>query len=121
MNKSQISLIRWFARIASALLGMFVLLMILGYILEPQGSGKVTYTEIPLFIGMVAMLLGIFVSWFHEGGGAALTIGGFLIFLAQELLTSRSFNTWLLLIFPAIGLLFLLCWWQSRKIGREST
>lgn len=105
----------------SSLLVLFVLLMILGYVIEPQGTGKVTYTEIPLFIGIIAMLLGIIVAWFREGVGAALIIGGFLIFLAQELIESQSFNLCFLVIFPVIGLLFLLCWWQSKKPAQDSS
>lgn len=121
MIKSHINIIRWFARIAGSLLVLFVLLMFLGYAIEPQGTGKITLTEIPLFIGMIAMLLGIIVAWFREVIGAVLIFGGFLVFLAQELISNKSFDVWILVIFPAIGLLFLLCWWQSRKLAQNPT
>jgi hypothetical protein len=64
---------------------------------------------------MISMLLGLIIAWFREGVGAFLIIGGFLIILADELISNKSFNAWFLVAFPAIGLLFLLCWWQSRK------
>ena len=115
MKKSQVNVIRWFTRIIGSLLVLFVVLMFLGYAIDPQDTGRITFTEIPLFIGMIAMLLGILVAWFNEGLGAALTIGGFLFFAAVELVIQGSFDTWLLMIFPAIGLLFLFCRWQSKK------
>jgi hypothetical protein len=90
--------------------------MFLGYAIDPQDTGKITSTEIPLFIGMIAMLSGIIVAWFREDVGAVLIIGGFLFFVAQEVIKNKNFDVWILVIFPVIGLLFLLCWWQSRKL-----
>lgn len=119
MNHSSLNSIRWFARIVGSILVLFFLLMVLGYIIEPQGAGKITPTEIPLIIGMIAMLLGIIMAWFREGFGALLTIGGFLLFFIAELITNQSYNAWILLAYPAVGLLFLLCWWQDRKPTEE--
>jgi len=93
--------------------------MVLGYIIEPQGAGKITPTEIPHIVGMIAMLAGIMIAWFREGFGAFLNIGGFLLFLAGELITNKSFNAWFIIAYPVIGLLFLLCWWQSRRPPKE--
>ena len=119
MNNSSLNGIRWLARIAGSLLVLFFLLMVLGYIIEPQGSGKITPSEIPLIAGMIAMLLGLIIAWFREGLGALLTIGGFLYFLANELIVKQSFNTWILVAYPAVGFLFLLCWWQSRRPAKK--
>ena len=115
MNNPSLNGIRWFARIVGSLLVLFFLLMVLGYIIEPQGTGQITPSEIPLIIGMVGMLSGIIIAWFREGAGAFINIGGFLIFLASELISNKDFNAWIIVAYPAIGLLFLLCWWQSRK------
>jgi hypothetical protein len=95
--------------------------MFLGYAIDPQDTGDITLTEIPLFIGMIAMLSGIIVAWFREGVGAVLIIGGFLFFVAQEMIKNQGFNAWILVIFPVIGLLFLLCWWQTRKLAQRPT
>jgi hypothetical protein len=95
--------------------------MFLGYAIDPQGTGKITPTEIPLFMGMIAMLLGIIVALFREGFGAVLIFGGFLFFVAQEVIKNQGFNAWFLVIFPVIGLLFLLCWWQTRKLTERPT
>ncbi len=119
MNGTSFNSIRWFARIVGTVLVLFFLLMVLGYIIEPQGTGKITLTEIPLIIGMLAMLLGIIIAWFREGIGAFINIGGFLLFFASELITNKGYNTWFIVAYPAIGLLFLLCWWQSRKLKEK--
>jgi hypothetical protein len=115
MNNASLNFIRWFERIVVSLFVLFFLLMVIGYIIEPQGTGKITHSEIPLIVGMAAMLLGIIIAWFREGIGAFLTIGGFLFFFASELLSTRSFHAWILVVYPAIGLLFLACWLQSRQ------
>ena len=115
MNNSSFNNIRWLARIVGTLLVVFFLLMVLGYVIEPQGTGKITLTEIPLIIGMLAMLLGLIIAWFREGLGAFINIAGFLLFLASELISNKSFHAWIIVAYPAIGLLFLLCWWQSKK------
>jgi Na+/melibiose symporter-like transporter len=121
MKKAPINIIRWIARIVGSLLVLFVLLMFIGYAINPQDTGKITSTEIPLFMGMIAMLLGIIVAWFREGIGALLIFGGFLLFFVQEIIKNKNFDVWILVIFPVIGLLFLLCWWQSRKLVQRPT
>jgi len=60
------------------------------------------------------MLIGIIIAWFRENVGGFLTIGGFLLFFAYELISTHSFNAWISIIFPLIGLLFLFCWWNSK-------
>jgi hypothetical protein len=121
MNTALIKAIRWFTRTMSSLLVLFVLLMFIGYAIDPQDTGKITLTEIPLFIGVIAMLLGIIIAWFREGVGALLIFGGFLLFFAQEVIQNKNFDVWILVIFPFIGLLFLFCWWQSRKLIKNQT
>ena len=119
MNHSFLKSTRWFARIVGLILVLFFLLMVLVYIIEPQGAGKITLTEIPLIFGMIAMLAGIIIAWFREGFGAFLNIGGFLLFLASELITNNGFNAWFIIVYPVIGLLFLFCGWQDRKTTQE--
>jgi hypothetical protein len=119
LNNSLLNAIRWFARIVGSILVLFFVLMVLGYIIEPQGAGKITPTEIPLIVGMIAMLAGIIIAWFREGFGAFLNIGGFLLFLASDFITNKGFNSWFIVAYPVIGLLFLFCWWVNRKPAKE--
>ena len=116
MKKSLVKSIRWFARILGSLLVLLVLVMFIGYAIEPQGTGDMTLQDIPLIIGMIAMLIGIIIAWFHEGIGGLFLIGGFIPFLVDELQSGQGYNAWFLAVFPLIGLLHLFCWWVSSKI-----
>lgn len=117
MKKSHIKKIRWFARILGSLLVLFVLCMFIAYVIEPQGSGKMSMKDIPLMIGMTAMVLGIIVAWFRESIGGLLILGGFFIFFADEMIFNQGFDVWFLIVFPVIGLLHLFCWWHSRRLS----
>lgn len=114
LDKTIVKGIRWFARIAGALLVLFVLSMFIGYAIGPQGFGEVKPTAIPLFGGMGLMVGGIIVAWSREGLGGLLTVGGFILFLGVELVSGGDFDFWFLVTFPIVGLLFLFCWWQSK-------
>lgn len=114
MNKQYIKTIRWFARIVGAVVVVFVLFMYIAYAIEPQGSNRMSFAEIPLILGMLLMLGGIIIAWFREKIGGIIAIGGFLLFLVYELISTGSFNAWISIIFPLLGLLYLFCWWNSR-------
>ena len=118
MKKSHINGVRWFARILGSIILLLVLLMVIGEVLfmepSPDSTGKLGERDIPFMTGMIVMLVGIVVAWFREGIGGLLMIGGFIPFLIDEL--KSGFNAWFLVIFPIIGLLHFICWWQSRKL-----
>ena len=122
MKKSLVTGIRWFARILGALLVLFVLLSAIGGIIDPpsQANVKISTQEIPLMIGMIIMLVGIIVAWFREGIGGLLVVGGFIFFVAAELITDKKFDAWFILVFLAVGLLHLFCWWQSKNLSPKS-
>lgn len=117
MKKPFINNIRWFARILGSLLFLLILIMFIGYAIEPSGTGEMTKRDIPLMIGMSSMLLGILIAWISEGFGGLLMVGGFIPFLLDELKSDQGFDAWFLMIFPVIGLLHLFCWWQSSKFS----
>ena len=75
-----------------------------------------------LIIGMVSMVVGIVVAWFREGLGGFLTVGGFVFFYAVHLFVEKSHHRgWFIIYFLIIGLLFIFCWWQSRKLSITET
>ena len=123
MKKSHINIIRWIARILGALLVLFVLLSAVGGIIDPppQATGNLTKQDIPLMIGMISMVVGIIVAWFREPIGGLLIIGGFILFMVVELITSQNFEAWFLVIFPIVGLLHLFSWWLSRKSSSKES
>jgi len=122
MEKSLINGIRWFARILGSLLVLFILASVIGEAIEPspQATGKITTREIPLIIGAISMVVGIIVAWFQEGIGGLLILGGFIFFYAVHLIFFQSLPGGpFFIIFLIIGLLFLFCWWQSRRLSQS--
>jgi len=119
IKKEIITGIRWFTRIVGSLLVVLCLVILIGSIIEPypQGREKITPGAILLIIGMISMVVGIVVAWFREGLGGFLTVGGFVFFYAVHLIVEKSHHRGQFLItFLIIGLLFIFCWWQSRKL-----
>ena len=85
-----------------------------------QTTGKITPRDILLFIGLISMVAGIVVAWFREGLGGFLTVGGFVFFYAVHLIVDKNLPAgWFLIIFLIIGILFVFCWWQSRRVNRK--
>jgi hypothetical protein len=118
MEKSVINKIRWVTRLLGASLVLFILASAIVDTIEgdPKATGKIAQREIPLFIAMISMFVGFIVAWLREGIGGLLIIGGFIFFYAFHLIFFNSFPRGLLfIIFLIIGLVFLFCWWQSRK------
>ena len=119
-EKSSFNDVRWIARIAGSLLVLFVLVSFIGNVLEPLGTGKITTQDIPLMIGFISMVMGIIVAWFREGIGGLLTVGGFVFFYAAHLIIHKNLPGGLFFVFFLIvGLLFLLCGRQSRKLNHS--
>jgi hypothetical protein len=119
MDHILIKAIRWFARILGALLVLFFVGSVIKGLVDPpvHGSGKMTTQEIVLMAGMFAMVLGIIIAWFREGLGGLLVVGGFIYFVAVELIQRKQFDAWFLLAFLAVGVLHLICWRQSKQAG----
>lgn len=124
MKKSYIKGIRWFTRIVGSLLVLLVLIIVIGSIIEPypQGRESITPGAILLLIGGISMVVGIVVAWFWEGLGGFLTVGGFVFFYAVHLFVEKSHHRgWgIFITFLIIGLLFIFCWWQSRKLTSQA-
>jgi hypothetical protein len=124
IKKEIITGIRWFTRIAGSLLVVLSLVILIGSIIEPypQGRAKITPGVILLIIGMISMVVGIVVAWFREGLGGFLTVGGFVFFYAVHLIVEKRLPRGSFLVyFLIIGLLFIFCWWQSRKLSITET
>lgn len=117
MDKVKIAGIRWFARILGALLVLFFVSSVIQGMVDPpvSGTGKMTSQELILMAGMIAMVLGIIIAWFREGLGGLLVVGGFIYFVAVELIQRKQFDAWFLLAFLAVGVLHLICWQLSKQ------
>ena len=109
MEKRIVIVVRWAGRILSVLLlGLVVVLAI--------GEAKPEHLrEMVLGNALFTILLGLVIAWKWEGLGSLLILGGFTVFAIVNG-SSRTFSPFNLLL-PSLvaGLLFLFCWWRTRK------
>jgi hypothetical protein len=122
--------IRWVARIWGALIVVYALLMLIGYGWNWVTTGVAdphVVEDVPLvtYVGLALMVLGAFalgIAWRWEMLGGAIAVVSQLVFLTLSLiegpisLDPNFVVPCLMSITIAIpGVLFLVCWWRSRK------
>jgi hypothetical protein len=123
--------IRRIARIWSSPIIVYSLLMLIGYAWNWVTIGiadPYTVEDYPLIealppILMFLSVLGLGIAWRWEGLGGAIALvfqlATLLLLLIQRPLTqdfSRSVIPYLMLLVITIpGILFLVCWWRSRR------
>jgi len=128
MKKSVIKKIRWFARILGTPVALFFLLMVIGDFIESSYYRSYSENLYPgIFITPISLALmsvGIIVAWIWEGIGGLLTVG---VFIIASVLTTFVYKSSFGILLPfdllllISGLLFLLCWWQSRKLTSQTS
>jgi hypothetical protein len=117
-KKSLIIGIRWFARILGIISGLIVLYFgVLDRILEISWYLQIeTHLKfIVLLAFLILILSGIVIAWFREAVGGMMILLGYVFSLAFKEIEGSLF--WPL---PIAGLLFLFCWWQSRKLTSQA-
>ena len=122
--------IRWIARIWGTLIVGIALLMLIGYAVNWVTTGEADphAVENPPPIEewpprlMFLSVLGLAIAWRWEGLGGAITVVFQLAMLPLLLIhwpitqDSRFVAPYLILMTIATpGILFLVCWWRSRK------
>ena len=123
--------IRWIARIWSFPIIVYALLMFIGYgwswattgVADPHAVEDYPPIEALPPILMFLSVLGLGIAWRWERVGGTITVVFQLAALSVLLVTSpithdfpRSGVPYLLAMIIAIpGILFLVCWWRSRK------
>jgi len=117
--------IRWIARIWGTLIIGIALLVLIGYAGNWVTTGKADphavegYSPIenliPITLGLSVLGLGI--AWRWEGLGGVITIVFQLATFAVHhwLLSPRPYPYPLTITIATPGILFLVCWWRSRK------
>jgi len=117
--------IRWIARIWGTVIIALALLMLIGYAWSWVTTGKADphavedyppiENLIPITLGLSVLGLGI--AWRWEGLGGAITSVLLLATLAVHhwLLSPRPYPYLLTITVATPGILFLVCWWRSRK------
>jgi len=110
------------ARVISSAMAAFILLFVVGYLVEDLSAGRLTQRWTLESTGMavyaILIALGAGLAWWREGiGGAILTITG-LVMLSVLFLTMDRHDYWITLIygFPFLlsGILFLIYWRKTK-------
>jgi len=122
--------IRWVARIWGSLIVVYTLIMLIGYgwnwvttgVADPhvvEDVSTITYVGLALMV-LGALALGI--AWRWEKLGGTITVASQFVFFTLHLiegpvrLDPHFVVPCLMSIIVAIpGILFLVCWWRSRK------
>ncbi len=124
--------IRWIARIWSSPIIVYSLMMFIGYAwnwvttgtADPHAVEGYPLVEALPPILMFLSVLGLGIAWRWERLGGAISLifllATLLLLLIQRPITqdfSRSAIPYLMLLVIAIpGILFLVCWWRSRRL-----
>jgi hypothetical protein len=124
MNKIEFRL-RWIARIWSIVIIAFVLIMLIGYAVNWVKTGTADshamkdYPAIENMIPLTLILsvLGLGIAWRWEGLGGAINISFYLANLAVHfwMISPRPYPYPIAIAILTPGILFLVCWWISRK------
>ncbi len=102
-----ITVIRWFARVISVLVVIFHLLSFFG---DRSMTNLTTQDYINLSL-WGAIMLGMVLAWKWEGAGGGLIVVAAII---QFILNPRALSMWPFWVAPGIGVLFIICWIESR-------
>jgi len=124
MNKTEFRLL-WIARIWSIVIIVFALIMLIGYAGNWVKTGTADphvmkdYPAIENLIPLTVILsvLGLGLAWRWEGLGGAINIGFYLASLVVHfwIISPRPYPYLIAVALPTPGILFLVCWWTSRK------
>jgi hypothetical protein len=107
--KKLASVIRWIARVLSALTVIFMVRMGIGEGL-PRPS-ELTSTEQMMWVGLIVMMIGALAAWKWEVAGAVVIFAGFGVkWYAYGEYPAAWYS-----LFPLVGLLYLIAWMLEHK------
>jgi len=117
--------LRRIARIWSIVIIVFTLIMLIGYAInwvktgtaDPYAMKDYPPAENLIPLTVVLSVLGLGLAWRCEGLGGAINIGFFLASLAVHfwMISPRPYPYPIAIALPTPGILFLVCWWISKK------
>ena len=120
---------RWIARILGLLMAAFAIFMAIGYLIEgrqkhpgaPLLSG-VTPTVMIIFIIWGIGLFGLLLGWWKEKLGGFLSLSCFMLVFILNLFNQEAQEKMIALIpmviFSIPSLLFISCWYDTKKRSR---
>jgi hypothetical protein len=115
VKTSYINGARWTTRILGIIAGLIVLYFgvldrILGISSYLQIESHLKFFVLLAFL--VLILSGIVIAWSREAVGGLMILAGYVFSLAFKEIEGSLFYP-----VPIVGLLFLFCWWQSRRVS----
>jgi hypothetical protein len=107
--------IRWLARIIGTL-AMVVFLLFLVADCVKKGKIAIESDRILMTVFMLLAFIGLIIAWKREGIGGATALGGLIGFniLAPATVTKGGIFV-ITGLYGLPALLFVFCWWQTRK------
>ena len=109
-----LAVVRWGARIVAGLLAALVALIVIAHALGEEGLPnpfEQPHGAAFELLGLFVSWTGLIVAWKWEGIGAAMILGGMLVFHIVE---GKLLLLWTFTVFDLVGILFLLCWGSTR-------
>lgn len=110
---SFVTLVRWSARVLSALIVLFFGFFLIAHLIGDQGrpSRPMVWNDYVILITLVGSLVGLVLAWKWQMAGAAITLIAIAVCAAVN---------WRVLVFPGAlipitALLYLLSGWMSRS------
>jgi hypothetical protein len=120
-STGKVTILRWVARIVGTLFVTVVLFLFVGECVE-KGKIAVDSDRIVMSIFCLLTFVGLIIAWKWEGIGGTLAVCGLVGFNAST--PWSVVNPVNLLITGMYGIpavLFLFCWWQTRKHSQTKT
>lgn len=122
-----ISIIRWTARIVGTLLVLFTIIIGVGEMFESYNRyGSVSLDTLDTlmtitFIFWITGLAGLILALWKEGLGGIGSLISFIIFIFLLGINPKSNFIYGLFIYPIPSVLYVYCWWLTKKLSNKIT
>ncbi len=108
-------IIRWLARIIGTLSVAVFLFLIVAESVE-KGRIDVESDRVPMTAFLLLAFIGLIIAWKREGFGGAMALGGLVAFNILAPSSPSKGGIWVVTgLYGLPALLFIFCWWQTRK------
>ena len=109
-----LSVVRWWARTASVIVGVLMAMIVLGDVVGGHGPPLTTVTGVAIVSLWVVLFLGVVAAFFWEGAaGVVLILAGLAL---QVPGIGGGLNPYIM-IFAVVGVALIYCWWRSRRLA----
>ena len=109
-----LAVLRWSAIIIGILLVVIVIVLNVAGAAGGQRQ-PIELTDVVQLVGMLVVWIGALLAWKYPLPGAGMLIGGYLFFEAVTYVKTGHFAGRWFLLFPALGIMHIVYWWQKRS------